>query len=85
MPTVLRDGPYSFIFFSSDRTEPMHVHVMRDRQIAKFWLGPVSNATNKGFKNHELDRIHALVVKYELILIKAWHDYFDSGQPTSRS
>ena len=42
MPTVLQVGPYSFIFFSSDRGEPAHIHVKRDRQIVKFWLQPIS-------------------------------------------
>jgi hypothetical protein len=40
MPTVLQDGPYSLVFFSSDKGEPPHIHVKRDRRIAKFWLGP---------------------------------------------
>jgi hypothetical protein len=30
MPTVLIDGPYSFVFFSSDRGEPPHIHVKRE-------------------------------------------------------
>lgn len=41
MPTALRDGPYSFIFFSSDGNEPPHIHVKRERYIVKFWLAPV--------------------------------------------
>jgi hypothetical protein len=41
MPAVLEDGPYSFLFFSSDGSEPPHVHVRRERRIAKFWLDPV--------------------------------------------
>jgi hypothetical protein len=49
MPTVLQDGPYNFIFFSSDQSEPPHIHVKRDRQIVKFWLTPVSLANNRGF------------------------------------
>ena len=77
MPTVLREGPYSFIFFSSDQDEPIHVHVKRDRQIAKFWLQPVSLAKNRGFRRHELDRIARLVMQYEWTLIEAWHDYFN--------
>jgi len=48
------------------------------RRIAKFWLKPVSLAKNKGFRQHELDRIAGLVVEYEVILVEAWHDYFDS-------
>ena len=78
MPGVLQVGPYRFIFFSSDRDEPIHIHVKRDRQVAKFWLKPVSLAKNKGFKQHELDGIAALVMQYEMILIEAWHDYFDA-------
>ena len=78
MPTVLQDGPYSFIFFSSDQGEPVHIHVKRDRQIAKFWLNPISLAKNRGFKEHELDRIARLVVKYQETLLEAWYDYFSS-------
>jgi len=41
MPTVLRAGPYRFLFYSSDAGEPLHVHVERDDNTAKFWLSPV--------------------------------------------
>lgn len=78
MPTVLVDGPYSFVFFSSDRTEPMHIHVKRDKQIAKFWLDPISLANNHGFAEHEINRIHQLVFKHHTRLTEAWHDYFNA-------
>jgi len=61
MPTVLQDGPYSFVFFSSDRGEPAHIHVKRDRQVAKFWLTPIALTTNRGFPGHELNKIERLV------------------------
>lgn len=76
MPTAFQDGPYAFIFFSSDEGEPAHIHVKRDRQIAKFWLEPVSLAKNKGFKEHELNQVVRLVVKHREKLLEAWHDYF---------
>lgn len=76
MPTVLEDGPYSFIFFSSDGGEPPHVHVKRERWIAKFWLDPVVAATNRGFPGHELNRIARLVAEHETDLLEAWHEYF---------
>lgn len=63
MPTVLQVGPYNFIFFSSDRGEPPHIH-KRDKQIAKFWLDPVSLETNRGFKKHELKQIDRLVAEH---------------------
>lgn len=50
-------GIIYFIFFSSDRGEPAHIHVKRDRQIAKFWLEPISLEKNRGFKEHELNQI----------------------------
>ena len=40
MPTVLRVGPYRFFFFSSDKGEPVHIHIERDDNIAKVWLDP---------------------------------------------
>ena len=78
MPTVHRDGPYEFVFFSSDKGEPPHIHVKRERFIAKFWLDPISRAKNRGFKEHELNRIERLVAKHQDRLVEAWHDYFGS-------
>jgi hypothetical protein len=76
MPTVIRHGPYSFVFFSSDRGEPPHIHVKRDRRIGKFWLEPVVLASNHGFREHEIRQIIELVTEYETTLLEAWHDYF---------
>jgi Domain of unknown function (DUF4160) len=75
-PTVLQSGPYRFFFFSSDRGEPIHVHVKRDRRLAKFWLAPVRIAYNYGFSQAELKRIADIARKHEAELSKAWHDYF---------
>jgi hypothetical protein len=76
MPTVLEDGPYRFVFFSSDGGEPPHIHVKRDRQIAKFWLDPVRLAKNRRFPKHEMRRIGRLVRKHQQQLLEAWYDYF---------
>ena len=76
MPTVLQEGPYACIFFSSDRFEPIHVHVKRDRLVAKYWLNPVALVTNRGFADHELNRIERLLTTHREALVEAWHDYF---------
>ena len=78
-PTVLQSGPYRFFFFSSDRDEPLHVHVSRDQKTAKIWLEPIRLEYNRGFAQNELNRIMALVAEHRAQLMKAWHDYFDSG------
>jgi len=77
MPTALIVGPYTFIFFSSDRDEPPHIHVKRDKQLAKFWLDPIVLEKNRGFKEHELNQIAKLIDKYHDSLLDAWHDYFN--------
>jgi hypothetical protein len=76
MPTVLEDGPYRFIFFSSDKGEPPHIHVKREHRIAKFWLDPVVLSKNRGFRGHELNQIARLVAEYESILLEVWHEFF---------
>ena len=78
-PTILRDGPYRFFFFSSDRSEPRHVHVARDLRVAKFWLDPVAVASDGGFPHNELNKIAALVREHQAALVKAWDDFFKSG------
>jgi hypothetical protein len=60
MPTVLRQGPYRFFFYASDRPEPLHVHVSRESAVAKFWLEPVRLARSGGFARQELLDIHGL-------------------------
>jgi hypothetical protein len=78
MPTVFQEGPYDMVFFSSDADEPPHIHVKRDRQIAKFWLEPVALVKNRGFKNHEVSQIARLVEKHRSRLLESWNDYFGS-------
>ncbi|WP_445251186.1 DUF4160 domain-containing protein [Microcoleus sp. D3_18a_C4] len=41
-----------------------HIHVKRDRQLAKFWMNPVSLEKNRSFKEHELNQIAHLVEEY---------------------
>lgn len=82
-PTVLQSGPYRFFFFSSDRNEPTHVHVKRDRKLAKFWLAPIRMAYNYGFSQTELNRIAAIVREHEAVLHKAWHEYFNRSDGNS--
>ena len=79
-----QSGPYRFFFFSSDRHEPIHVHVTRDRKLAKFWLAPVRTAYNYGFSETELNRIAAIVREHETALSKAWHEYFKRGNGNRR-
>lgn len=78
MPTVLREGPYRFFFYSGDGTEPPHIHVERDDQICKFWLDPVRLQRSGGLGRAEIRRIVGIVEERQSILREAWDDYFSN-------
>jgi hypothetical protein len=79
MPTALREGPYRFYFYASDCAEPVHVHVEREGNVAKFWLSPVRLATSGGFARVEISRIHRMVVDRRQALLEAWDAYCQQG------
>jgi len=76
VPTVLKEGPYRFFWYSHEPGEPPHVHVDRDECSAKFWLNPVSLARNIGYPAHELKRIRAIIETNRSSLEEAWYGYF---------
>ena len=76
MPTVKRIGPYRFFFVSLDYGEPPHIHVQRERMVAKFWLDPVTLAKTGGFNAQELSKIAKLVQEYRNEFLERWHEFF---------
>lgn len=54
MPTVLSIGAYRLFFFAGDKSEPSHVHVERDDNLAKFWLDPVQLQSSGAFSRLEI-------------------------------
>jgi hypothetical protein len=76
VPTVLREGPYRFYWYSHEPGEPPHVHVDKDQQSAKFWLDSVRIARNIGFRAHELRDICGIIEDNQLTLLEAWYGYF---------
>ena len=62
-PTVFRQGPYRFFFFSREETR-MHVHVSHPDGEAKFWLAP------------HVELAKQLVVEHLQEIVDAWNKYF---------
>jgi hypothetical protein len=75
MPTILRIGSYRFFFYSNEKGEPPHVHVQRERFLAKFWLNPVTLASSKHFSSHELRIIQKYVNENRQIFMEAWNEH----------
>jgi hypothetical protein len=76
MPTVLRNSGYRFFFVSLDRGEPPHVHVRREKMVAKLWLEPVAVECAGGFSRRELISITKLVQAHRGSILERWHEFF---------
>ena len=77
MPTVLRSGPYRLFFYSNETNEPAHIHIQRERKLAKFWLRPVALASATDFSAKELRKLEALVNENQTQLLESWNEYFE--------
>jgi hypothetical protein len=75
MPTVLRIGAYRFFFYSNEKGEPPHIHVQRERFLAKFWLNPVALASSRRFASHELRTIQKHVRDNREMFMEAWNEH----------
>lgn len=73
MPTIARIGPYRFLFYTREGNEPAHIHVLRDRAEAKFWLPSAELAFSARFPRHELRRIERLVLEHVTEFLEAWN------------
>lgn len=75
MPTVIIEG-YKFRFYSSDRHEPPHMHVIKGERVAKIWLQPVEIEYNRRYNQSDLNRILKLTHENQDRLLEAWNEYF---------
>ena len=75
MPTVLRQGPYRFYFYSHEPNEPAHDHVDRDDQSAKFWIDPIALARNAGFSARELRGIQSIIELNQEAILELWRGH----------
>jgi hypothetical protein len=80
MPVVLRIGPYRLFFYSNENDEPPHIHVQRERALAKFWLRPVALASSTGFSARELTRLSRIVQENAALLVEAWNEFFGAAR-----
>lgn len=76
MPTVLRIGGYRFFFYANENSEPCHIHVQRERMLAKFWLQPIILASSIGFPAQELNKLLRLVEENQQQFVEAWNEFF---------
>ena len=76
MPTILRIGAHRFFFYANENGEPHHIHVQRDRMLAKFWLKPVLLAGSTGFSAQDLNKLLGMVEDNQYTFVEAWDEFF---------
>jgi hypothetical protein len=75
MPTVLREGGYQFIIFTSDH-HPAHVHVRREGKLAKILLDPIEFERVGGFNAGEQSKIIEIVRKNRSLFLREWEKVY---------
>ena len=77
-PTVFREGPFRFFFFSREE-ERLHIHVQSADGEAKFWVEPgIELARNHGLSTQDLSRVEQLIEEHEQEIRNAWISHFGS-------
>lgn len=79
MPTILSLNGFQFSFFSADCVEPRHLHVRKGGCEAKYWLTPIRQEYNHGFKRSELRQIEAILDEHVAALIVEWDTWCGSS------
>lgn len=75
-PTIFREGPFRFFFFSREEPRP-HVHVQSPEGEAKFWLEPtIELAKNYRLADQDLRKVRKLIEDHEEEIRNAWHRHF---------
>jgi hypothetical protein len=77
MPVLLRLKGYRFFFYSGESDEPPHVHVSKDRNVAKFWIESITVVRNTRFTPLELREIARIISEYRLDFLRRWNEHFD--------
>jgi hypothetical protein len=76
MPTVLNIKGYRFFFFSNEKNEPIHIHIEKAENYAKYWIDPLCVVNNYGFTSKELREISEIIESHENLIKEKWNEHF---------
>ena len=69
---------FSSIQMKATRLQPLHIHVRKGENIAKFWLEPsVSVAGSYGMNSSELHKLSKVVEDNVELIKRSWDEYFN--------
>ena len=77
MPTIFIRLGFIFKFYSNEH-EPIHVHVLKGGNKAKYNLFPVMLVENYGMKPQELKQIETIIGDSQEEIAECWNSYFNT-------
>ena len=79
MPSKLING-YKFQFYSGDRGEPPHIHVVKAEKRAKIWLNSLRIEWSRHFSPGEINRILNILEEHQQELVEWYNEFFTRDQ-----
>lgn len=79
MPTVFILFGFIFKFYSNDH-EPLHIHVIKGGQKAKFSIFPVELIENYGFKQSEIKLVESIIEENQEVIAEHWNRFFNRSK-----
>lgn len=76
MPTIFIRFGFIFKFYSNEH-EPIHIHVFKGGNKAKYSVSPVMLIENNGMKPAELRQIESVIVNEQEVIAERWNEYFN--------
>jgi hypothetical protein len=79
VPTVFHYRGFKFFFYSNEGSprEPVHIHVEKGENEAKFWVKPeVKLAYNDGYDARTLRELMEIVANNKERIERAWNEFF---------
>ena len=69
-------GPFYFRFYSADRGEDPHVHVIHGRARAKIWLESPPRVEYSRLKPKDEKKALRVVDEHRKDMLRTWYDFF---------
>lgn len=79
MPTLLRKNGFRFFFYSNERNEPPHIHVIGRSGEAKVWLDPVRISETHGLSNRDCRDILQILLENVRDFRERWRLWHESA------
>ena len=75
MPSKIING-FKFQFYSADRGEPPHIHVVKAEKRAKIWLYNLEISWSRDFSQRELSHILEILSQNQQDLTEWYNEFF---------